>query len=132
MYCEFMDLHKGEEGLEQILQAKIKDPRFRKYYNFYGTKGCSAKEYCQSYLEQGMLGTLKKDEYTEQIHFKFNEGDRLTKAEIRLRLQEIYTALGLTGKPRASDLGKYFSLTRSIITDPQTKKKYEGYRLGKL
>jgi hypothetical protein len=45
MYCEFMDKHKGNKEISDIIYFKIKDPKYRKYYNFYGTKGCKAVSY---------------------------------------------------------------------------------------
>ena len=45
MYCEFMDLHQGNKEISDMIYFKIKDPRYRNFYNFYGTKGCRAVSY---------------------------------------------------------------------------------------
>ena len=45
MYCEFMDKHNGNKEVSDIIYFKIKDPRYRNFYNFYGTKGCRAVSY---------------------------------------------------------------------------------------
>ena len=45
MYCEFMDLHQGNKEVSDIIYFKIKDPKYRDFYNFYGTKGCRAVSY---------------------------------------------------------------------------------------
>ena len=45
MYCEFMDKYNGNKEVSDIIYFKIKDPKYRKYYNFYGTSGCKAVSY---------------------------------------------------------------------------------------
>ena len=52
MYCEFMDKHQGNKEISDIICFKIKNSDFRKYYNFYGTSGCSAKKYVKKLLEE--------------------------------------------------------------------------------
>ena len=58
LYCEFMDKHNGNKEVSDIIYYKIKNSDFRKYYNFYGTSGCSAKKYVKKLLEEGMINIL--------------------------------------------------------------------------
>ena len=51
--------------------------------------------------------------------------------EVKIILQDIYRDLGITSKAKATDLGKYFKLTRTKITLPDKKTK-EGYLLKNL
>ena len=132
MYCEFMDLHQGNKEVSDIIYYKIKNSDFRKYYNFYGTSGCSAKKYVKKLLEEGMINISKNDELSSVVHKKFQVGSRYTLKEIKLVLQDIYRDLGITSKPKATDLDKYFSLTRTKFSDPKTKKRIEGYLLKSL
>ena len=129
MYCEFMDLHKGNKEVSDALYYKIKNPDFRKYYNFYGTSGCSAKKYQKGILELGMIDTSKESELSKSIHNKFKADYRYTLKEIKSILQDLYRDLGITSTAKASDLGKYFDLIRVKFTDPVTKKRIEGYLL---
>ena len=127
MYCEFMDLHQGNKEVSDIIYYKIKNSDFRKYYNFYGTSGCSAKKYQKENLELGMIDTSKSDELSSAIHNKFKVGEKYLKKDIKPILQDIYRDLGITtSKPKTTDLGKYFNLTRIRI------KQQEGYLLGSL
>ena len=127
MYCEFMDKHKGNKEISDIIYFKIKDSKYRKYYNFYGTKGCSAKDYEEKKLEKGMVDTSKESELFSAIHNKFKVGEKYLKKDIKPILQDIYRDLGITtSKPKTTDLGKYFSLTRIRI------KQQEGYLLKSL
>lgn len=124
MYCEFMDSYLGNREIEDIIYFKIKDERFRKYYNFYGTKGCSARNYQEGNLEESMIDCSKEGELRKVIYNFFRLGQGYTLKEIKEKLRVIYRNLGITSKtPKATDLRKYFKLTRVKFTDPVTKKK---------
>ena len=126
-YCEFMDyLGKNKDEASDIFYYITKDSRFRKYYNFYGTKGCKALKCQEKSLEQGMINESKDDELSSVVHKRFQVNSRYTLKEIKLVLQDIYRDLGITSKPKATDLGKYFNLTRIRI------KQQEGYLLTEL
>ena len=132
MYCEFMDKHKGNKEVSDMIYFKIKNSDFRKYYNFYGTSGCKAKEYIKKNLEQGMMNVSKSDELSFVVYKRFQIGERYTLKEIKSVLQDIYRDLGITSKPKATDLDKYFNLIRVKFSDPKTKKRIEGYLLKTL
>ena len=115
LYCEFMDQHKGNKEVSEMLYYKIKNPDFGKYYNFYGTLGCSAKEYIRKNLELGMINVSKESELSRSIYTKFQVNSRYTLKKIKLVLQDIYEDLGITSKPKATDLGKYFNISEVKI-----------------
>ena len=127
MYCEFMDLHQGNKEVSDMIYFKIKDPKYRKYYNFYGTSGCKAVSYEEKKLKLGMIDVSKTDELSSVIYKKFKIGEKYLKKDIKSILQDIYRDLGITtSKPKTTDLGKYFNLTRVRI------KQQEGYLLNSL
>ena len=132
MYCEFMDKYNGNKEISDIIYYKIKDPKYRKYYNFYGTKGCSSLRYEEKNLELGMIDVSKESELFSVIYKKFQINSKYTLREIKSTLQDIYRDLGITSKPKATDLDKYFNLTRVKFSDPKTKKRIEGYLLKSL
>ena len=127
-YCSFMDyLGECKEEGSDIFYYKTKDSRFKKYYNFYGTSGCSAKKYQEKNLEQGMIDISKSDKLSSAIYKKFKAGEKYLKKDIKSILQDIYRNLGITtSKPKTTDLGKYFNLTRVRI------KQQEGFKLESL
>ena len=131
MYCEFMDKHKGNKEVSDIIYYKIKNSDFRKYYNFYGTKGCSAKKYQKENLELGMIDISKNDELSSVVYKKFQIGSRYTLKEIKSTLQDIYRDLGITSNPKATDLEKFFKLTRTRIT-LSNKIVENGFKLASL
>ena len=84
MYCEFMDKHQGNKEVSDIIYYKIKDPKYRKYYNFYGTSGCKSKGYFEDKLKLGMIDTSKESELSSVIYKKFKIGDRIIPGEVKL------------------------------------------------
>ena len=132
MYCEFMDFHQGNKEVSDIIYFKIIDPKYRKYYNFYGTPGCWAASNKEKSLKLGMIDVSKIDELSSVVYKKIQVNSRYTLKEIKSTLQDIYRDLGITSKPKATDLDKYFSLTRTKFSDPKTKKRIEGYLLKSL
>ena len=131
MYCEFMDLHQGNKEVSDMIYFKIKDPKYRKYYNFYGTSGCRAVSYIESKLKLGMINESKESELSTAIHNRFKIGDRITKKDIKQIFRDIYRDLGIISKAKATDLGKYFKLIRTRITLPD-KTVENGFKLESL
>ena len=126
MYCEFMDKYQGSKEVSDSLYFRIKDDKYRRYYNFYGTTGCRAKEFIEKYLYSGMMNVSKESELSSIIYSKFKVDSRYTLKDIKSTLQDIYRDLGITSKPKATDLGKYFKLERTRI------KQQESYYLKPL
>ena len=130
MYCEFMDKYKGNKEVSDIIYFKIKDPKYRKYYNFYGTKGCKSVSYEEKKLELGMINTSKSDELSSVVYKKFKTGEKYTLKDIKQVLQAIYRDLGIMSKAKATDLEKYYSLSSILITE--NGKRIRGYLLNSL
>jgi hypothetical protein len=130
MYCEFMDKHGGNKEVSDMIYFKIKDPKYRKYYNFYGTKGCKTVSYKEKSLKIGMIDVSKESELSSVIYKKFQINSRYTLKEIKSVLQDIYRDLGITSKPKATDLDKYYNLSSVLITE--NGKRTRGYLLKSL
>ena len=130
MYCEFMDKHKGNKEVSDIIYFKIKDPKYRKYYNFYGTSGCKAVSYEEKKLEIGMIDVDKISELSSVIYKKFKINSILSKKDIKQILQDIYRDLGITSKAKATDLDKFFKL--KSVTINTTNKRENGFKLEAL
>ena len=78
-----------------------------------------------------MIEVSKESELSRLIYKKFQKGERITMKNLKQNLQEIYRDLGITSKAKATDLSKYFKLTRTKITLPE-KKVEHGFRLDPL
>ena len=131
MYCEFMDLHQGNKEISDMIYYKIKDPRYRNFYNFYGTKGCKAVSYKENKLRIGMLDTTSDSVLYNTIYTRFKCGERYTSKDLKEILREIYQDLGISRTPKAKDLGEYFKLIKTKITLPDKTLK-DGFRLDPL
>ena len=134
LFCEFLDNHSDNKDiLLELLSSRISNPDYRKYYSLYGTSGCNALEYRKQDLEEGLIDTSKKidNSLSLAIYHNFTVGDRISKKEIKIRLQNIYNSLGITSKAKATDLDTFFKLIRTKITMPD-KKLENGFKLGSL
>ena len=116
-YCEFMDKHQGSKEVSDSLYFRIKDDKYRRYYNFFGTSGCRAsRKYQESDLIRGFKNDLKGDKLKTLIYSNFKIGDRYTSKDIKQKLQEIYSSLGISKTAKATDLENYFTLVKTKIT----------------
>lgn len=128
MFCEFVDKNKGNLEIINLLYLKIKDPKYKEYYNFYGTSGCRAVRYEEKPLKEGLINLSKEDKLYIVIHSTFKVGDRFTKKYIKSTLSSIYSDLGITYTPKATDLEKYFKLIKTKIT-MDDKSLENGFKL---
>ena len=131
MYCEFCDTYGGNQDIMSSLDHKIKDSKYKGFYTFYGTSGCSAKEFEEKKLISGFKNDLKGDKLASLIYSNFKTGDRYTSKDIKQKLHEIYTFLGISKTSKATDLGKYFTLVKTKVTLPDKTVK-DGFRLDLL
>lgn len=131
LYCQFCDLHKDNQDIMSTLDHKIKDSKFRGFYTFYGTSGCSAKNYEEKKLISGFKTDLQGDKLKALICSNFKVGGRYTMKEIKKKLSEIYTSLGIFKAAKATDLSNYFKMIKTKITLPD-KTVENGFKLELL
>ena len=131
MYCEFCDIYKNNQDIMSSLDHKIKDSKYKGFYTFYGTQGCSSRKYRESELISGFKNDLKRDKLASLIYSNFKTGDRYTSKDIKQKLHEIYTLLGISKTAKATDLGNYFTLVKTKVTLPDKIVK-DGFRLDLL
>ena len=131
MYCEFCDQYKDNSEIMATLDHKIDDLKYKGYYTFYGTKGCSSRKYQEADLLRGWQGSTLESKLETMIRTQFKVGDRYSKADIKSILAGLYSQLGITKTPKATDLGNYFSLAKTRVTLPDKTVK-DGFKLGVL
>ena len=107
MYCEFMDKHKGNQEISDKLNFKIKDEKFKTFYNFYGTRGCSAARFEEKNLTVGMMNTSKESKLSSIIRNKFKIGERYTMKEMKEILGKIYNDLGINSLSSTINMNNY-------------------------
>lgn len=128
-FCEFMDLHKDDDNILKFVQDKIPDPKFLNYYNFFGTKVCKSKKYCEETLKHMLFDAIGQDSLRSRIISEFNLNERYTRKNIKERLTIIYKTHGISKTPKANDIEEYFETRPAKITDTATGKRDHGYEL---
>lgn len=132
IFCEFMDQYKESSYILDALKHRIPDQRFMKYYNYYGTKGCSARKYQERSLFSGLKTNLVIPKLGVLILDRFQVGENYPKTMIKQTLQDIYEEIGITDRtPKATDLGDYFALHPSKVQDSSSGKWVNSFKLGK-
>ena len=131
MYCEFCDQYKDNQEIMNILDYKILNSRFRQFYEYFGTKGCSSRGYEEKQLLEAWGNDSKEEKLVKEIFLNFKVGDRYSSKDIKIMIGGIYQKLGITKTAKATDLGKYFTLTKTKVT-LSDKTIVNGFKLEKL
>ena len=126
MYCEFMDKYRSNPYILSAIFHKT-DPKYKTYYDYFGTSGCKAVSYKEIYLLNKLTGFLKSGTLRDRLISRFKIGSKYTLKQIKLELKMIYQELGITKTPKASELEKYFNLKITLI--PEGGKRNKGYEI---
>ena len=133
MYCEFRDQYGENKEILEHLFFRIKDQKFRMFYEYYGTKGCSARSYQEGELEKGWKNATLEDRLKMEMSSRFKPGDRYSLEDFKVMVQEVYDGLGLKKKAKAKDLEQYFKLSKIFVPgiDKKTgeQKMKHGYKI---
>ena len=126
LYCEFMDRYKNDKYILSSIIHKI-DPKFKTYYDLFGTSGCKAVRYEELLLRNKISDNLKSSNLRDRLISYFRIKSKYTLKDIKLILGSIYRDLGITKTPKASDLEGYFEVSEVKIYDSVLKKQNKGY-----
>ena len=126
MYCEFMDAYKINSYVLTSIIHKV-DPKFKTYYDLYGTSGCKSVGYIESLLKTKISNSFKSSDLKEKLVSYFKIGSKYELKTIKLTLKSMYLDLGITKTPKATELENYFNISETMITDSVTKKRNKGY-----
>ena len=126
MYCEFMDQCKNNPYIFNAIFHRV-DPKFKTYYDLFGTSGCNSVSYRESLLKNKVLNNINSSNLRDKLISYFKVGSRYELKSIKLTLSSIYSDLGITKTPKASELEVYFDVSDTKITDPTTRKRNKGY-----
>lgn len=131
MYCEFCDYYSDNLEVMDILNHRITNPRFKQFYDYFGTSGCSSRKFREKNLLESWGNDSKEEMLVKEIYMTFNVGEKYSMKELKSKVQEIYQKLGITKTPKATDLGKYFTLKKTKVTLPD-KTIVHGFKLESL
>lgn len=112
MYCELR-----EKTPELVAKCHFIPKHFHEYYDALGRKGFEDLQWRQDYIKEALAPTsvddMPHDKIVGHLTAKFQEGNEYAKDEIKQALVDIYVALGVKGKPSASDIQRYFTIKES-------------------
>ncbi len=112
MYCELR-----EKTPELVAKCHFIPKHFHEYYDALGRKGFEDLQWRQDYIKEALAPTpvddMPHDKIVGHLTAKFQEGNEYAKDEIKQALVDIYVALGIKGKPSASDIQRYFTIKES-------------------
>ena len=126
MYCEFMDTYKNDPYIFNTIFHKV-DPKFKTYYDLYGTLGCNSVSFRESLLKNRVLNDINSSNLRDKLISCFRVGSRYSLKDLKFNLGLIYKDLGITKTPKATELENYFNISETMITDSVTKKRNKGY-----
>lgn len=112
LYCELR-----EKKPDVLKKCAFIPTYYHQYYDALGRKGLEDLQWRQDYIKEALAPTPVDDmphhKIVEHLTAKFHEGNEYPKDEIKQALTEIYAALGVKGKPSASDIQRYFTIKES-------------------
>ena len=126
LYCEFMDKYGKNKYILDSIIHKI-DPKFKTYYDLYGTSGCRAVSYEEANLKEKSSNDIKNIDLKLQFISIFKIGSRYTLKDIKTIVKDTYSNLSISKTPKASDLCNYFEVSEVKIYDSVLKKQNKGY-----
>lgn len=129
-YCEFRDQFGNNPEILEHLFFKIPDQRFRMFYEYYGTKGCSSRKYLEKELEQGWKNATLEDKLKIEMSSRFKPGEKHTLEDLKVIIQEMYDRLGIKKKAKAKDLDQYFKLVKTLLPGIDKKTGEEKMKHG--
>lgn len=113
-----------------ILSAEI--PReYQTYISLLGPEKCKALKCNEKLIKEEIENKNKVEDIRGHIYNTFNLGGSYTLKEIKGILQNLYDSLGITKKPKASDLEEYFEIKDTKVQNKETGKRDHGFEILK-
>lgn len=127
-YCEFVDQHKKNNYIMGIVDIRIPDPKFKSYYNLFGTSGCRARSYRDDRINTIIDSRIKINNLSTKVSEMFKIGKRYSRKDIKLLLSQIYSSLEIKKIAKANDLEKWFEVKEVKFPDA-TGKWIHGFEI---
>ena len=103
-----MDTYRDDAYL--VSSLTLDDPKFKTYYNFFGSDGCKAATYKEALLRPKMDDCLKVDKLRDAVYEIFKVGQKYSSKYVKEKLKEFHNEFGISATPKATDLEVYFYL----------------------
>ncbi len=120
----------------KLILDNLEDSSYAKYYYSISKERASALKYRKGNLDKEYrdqkIRLINVDKVIEDIKINFQIGERYSKLYIKETLRDIYELNGYNKTPKASDLEEYFELKPCQITNKETGKQDNGFKIIKL
>ena len=123
-----MNKHKSIPYILSAIFHKT-DPKYKTYYDYFGTSGCRAVGYEELPLINKLTDSLKSSTLRDRLISQFKVGSKYTLKQSKLELGMIYQELGITRTPKATELERYFEVSETKLSDKTTGKRNKGYEI---
>lgn len=120
-YCEFVDQYGKDNYIMGIVDIRIPDPKFKSYYNLFGTSGCRARSYRDDRINTIIDSRIKINNLSTKVSKMFKIGKRYSRKDIKLLLSQIYNSLEIKKIAKANDLEKWFEVKEVKFPDATGK-----------
>ena len=127
-YCEFVDQYGKDNYIMGIVDIRIPDPKFKSYYNLFGTSGCRARSYRDDRINTIIDSRIKINNLSTKVSEMFKIGKRYSRKDIKLLLSQIYNSLEIKKIAKANDLEKWFEVKEVKFPDA-TGKWIHGFEI---
>ena len=127
-YCEFVDQYGKNNYIMGIVDIRIPDPKFKSYYNLFGTSGCRARSYRDDRINTIIDSRIKINSLSTKVSEMFKIGKRYSRKDIKLLLSQIYNSLEIKKIAKANDLEKWFEVKEVKFPDA-TGKWIHGFEI---
>ena len=130
LYCEYMDKNLEESRLVSSYISDNFEDRFDVYYSYYGSKGCSAREYLRKNLEGGLKSTINKYNLEDFVLEKYFEvGKFYSNKYVKASLTEIYKDNNIQKVATAGDISDFYEVKQVKAFDKTLNKRTMGYHI---
>ena len=102
--------HRSKGGAFLILADQETDSNIKTYYDLLGAKRIIALGCKEARLKEELRILNNNSSIRSEIYKEFQAGDKITKKDIKVRLQNIYDKLGLKKKATATQIKDYFEV----------------------
>lgn len=111
LYCDLR-----ETKSELFNKCTFIETYFHRYYEALGRKGIEDLQWRSDYIRHALApippDDMPHEKIVELLKQRFKEGNEYSQSEIKAAMINIYKQLGITGKPSASDIQRYFTIKK--------------------
>lgn len=139
-FIEGMKLLCNEENLtKQVLDIInfLLPIDYSAYYLTLGSEkikalGCQKSRLRREYDKVTNNSQITKQEIQQAFYKEFRVGERIAIRDVKLRVQKIYSSIGLEKTGKAVNILEYFEVMRTKVKDKVTGKFIDGYEILKI